>query len=510
MRRSHLALIVAPTLVFAACAENPDKRTLASLHEVQADTADVHVQVNEGIDKATQSYQRFLDETPDSALTPEAMRRLADLKIEKEYGILGDGKLVETPAPSSAQKGDARAANRRSEQMPAPQATAKIDTRAAQRKAIDTTSPATSERDLERRATNQQSIASADDLSELPLPDGANSDLERAGPLEAIKLYDELLAKYPSYAYRDQVLYQKARACDELGRTAEAMKVMQQLIAEHPRSRYLDEVQFRRAEHFFTRRKYRDAENAYTAVVNMGPGSEYYELALYKLGWTLYKQEFYEEALHRYFALLDYKVASGYDFDSTHEEEEERRVEDTFQVISLSLSNLGGTEVIGEYFSANGHRSYEDRVYRYFGDFYLAKLRYNDAATVYKSFVALYPRHRVAPHFSMRTIESYEAGGFPKLVLDSKKEFATRYGLRADYWRHFDVGGSPQVLSYLKSNLKDLANHYHAQYQDAGKAQEKPANYAEASRWYREFLDSFHGDAEAPPINYQLADLLRV
>ena len=40
------------------------------------------------------------------------------------------------------------------------------------------------------------------------------------------------------------------------------------------------------------------------------------------------------------------------------------------------------------------------------------------------------------------------------------------------------------------------------------KAQEKPANYAEASRWYREFLDSFHGDAEAPPINYQLADLL--
>ena len=39
MRRSHLALIVAPALVFAACAENPDKRTLASLHEVPAETA---------------------------------------------------------------------------------------------------------------------------------------------------------------------------------------------------------------------------------------------------------------------------------------------------------------------------------------------------------------------------------------------------------------------------------------------------------------------------------------
>jgi tetratricopeptide (TPR) repeat protein len=507
MRRSRLALIVAPILVLAACAQNPDKQTLASLREVPADTAEM--QVDDGIDKAAQSYQRFLDDTPDSVLTPEAMRRLADLKIEKEYGIHGDGKPV---VAGAAKKGDARAANDPSVQMPAPAAATKIDARAAERarrEAIGETAPAISERDLERRATNLQSDALAGELPMLTLPDGVSRDLERAGAREAIRLYDELLAKYPSYAFRDQVLYQKARACDELGLTAESMKVMEQLIAEHPRSRYLDEVQFRRAEHFFVRKKYRDAESAYAAIVDMGQGSEYYELALYKLGWTLYKQEFYEEALHRYFALLDYKVSRGYDFDATHEEEEERRIEDTFQVVSLSLSNLGGPEVIGEYFSANGHRNYEDRVYRYFGEFYLTKRRYNDAATVYKSFVALYPFHAVAPRFSMRAIEIYEVGGFPKLVLDSKKEFATRYGLRAEYWRHFDVGTSPEVLSYLKRNLKDLANHYHAQYQNAALVDEKPANYAEAAQWYRAFLDSFHDDAEAPPINYQLADLLR-
>jgi len=486
MRLPRLVTIVAPTLVVAACATHPEKGTLASLHQVPADTAEVRVP--EGLDKATQSYQRFLDETPESALTPDAMRRLADLKIEKEYGLLADGK----PA-----------------KMPAPQTMAKIEAPAAQRKALDTASAANSERELERRATNLPAMDSADELSELPLPEGANADLERAGPREAIKLYDELLAKYPSYAYRDQVLYQKARACDELGRTDESMNVMAQLIAEHPHSRYIGEVQFRRAEHFFARKKYRDSESAYEAIVGMGEGSEYYELALYKLGWTLYKQEFYDEALRRYFALLDYKVAHGYDFDSTHEEEEQRRVEDTFQVISLSLSNLGGPEVIGEYFSTNGHRGYEDRVYRQFGEFYLAKLRYNDAAAVYKSFVTQYPVHAASPRFSMRVIEIYEVGGFPKLVLDSKKEFATRYGLRADYWHHFEVGKSPQVLSYLKANLKDLANHYHAQYQDAGQPQDKPTNYAEAARWYREFLDSFHEDPQAPPLNYQLADLLR-
>jgi tetratricopeptide (TPR) repeat protein len=495
-------------MVLAACAETPDKETLASLKQVKADTTDA--QVTAGLDKAMESYRRFLDETPESALSPEAMRRLADLKIEKEYGLLGDGQLVEVPAPNASQRVDGPVADNKTAPMPAPAATTRIEaqTRAARPQA-NAAAPTDSERDLERRATSQASIVSADELSELALPEGADRSLERAGPAEAVRLYDELLIKYPAYAFRDQVLYQKARACEELGRTAQAMTVMEQLIAEHPRSRYLDEVQFRRAEHFFTRKKYRDAESAYEAVVGHGPGSEYYELALYKLGWTLYKQEFYEEALHRYFALLDHKVASGYDFDATHDEEEERRIEDTFQVVSLSLSNLGGPEVVGEYFAANGHRAYEDRVYRYFGEFYLVKLRYQDAATVYRSFVTLYPLHTASPRFGMRVIEIYEAGGFPKLVLDSKKEFATRYGLRAEYWRHFDVSTSPQVLADLKKNLTDLANHYHAQYQDAGQAREKPANYAEAARWYREFLDSFHDDSQAPPINYQLADLLR-
>jgi TolA-binding protein len=490
--RSSIALV---TAVVAACAANPNKGTLGSLHQVAPDTREA--QVDNGLDRAVQGYQRFLAETPDSQLTPEAMRRLADLKVEKEYGLLGDGKLVEVPASAGSVR------------MPAPDVTHKIDARAADRKALKSTTAAPTEADIERRMTAQQPATASNSAPALDLPEGVDRSLERAGPLEAIKLYDDLLAKYPGYPYRDQVLYQKARAYDELGRTSESLKVMEQLIADNPRSRYIDEVQFRRAEHFFAHKKYRDAERAYTAIVSMGSATEYYELALYKLGWTLYKQEFYDEALQKYLALLDYKLSKGYDFDAKHPEAEERRIEDTFQVISLSLSNLGGPEVIGDYFSTNGHRGYEDRVYRNFGEFYLTKLRYNDAATVYKSFVSQYPLHATAPRFSMRVIEIYEVGGFPKLVLESKKAFAASYGLRAEYWQHFDIGKSPEVVTYLKTNLKDLANHYHSQYQDASQADQKPANYTEASRWYREFLLSFHDDPEAPPINYQLADLLR-
>src|SRR5262249_20113207 len=96
----------------------------------------------------------------------------------------------------------------------------------------------------------------------------------------------------------------------------------------------------------------------------------------------------------------------------------------------------------------------------------------------------------------------------PQLVLDSKRDFASKHGLKAEYWRHFKPEESPEVLAYLKTNLKDLATHYHAEYQSTEQAGEKLANYREASRWYGDYLDSFPTDADSPVINSQLADLL--
>lgn len=485
MRRLALPLVLAPVFI-AGCADTPDKHTLAELRNVQPDVHEVTVE--QGLDKAMAGYRRYLEETPETAMTPEAMRRLADLQLEKQFGIhAGDGKLLELAAPERSQES--------------------LRTPAGSAATVAGATPMETEQDFERRTTAAVAIA-PDSQAVVATRAGVPGEPDPSGPLEAIALYDRLLAEYPNYEHNDKVLYQKARAYDELGRTDEAVATMQRLIGQYPHSGHYDEVQFRQAEYYFTRRKFRDAETAYAAIISLGAKSEYYELALYKLGWTLYKQDFYEEALHRYMALLDYKVSIGYDFDQAHAEDDERRVTDTFRVISLSFSNLGGPEVVQEYFSGFGHRGYEDRVYGNLGEHYLGKLRYDDAAKSYNAFVALYPFHRASPRFSMRVIDIFTQGGFPRLVLESKKDFASRYGLQAEYWRHFKPAESPEVLSFLKANLKDLANHYHAQYQDATLVAERPAHYAEAQHWYGEYLASFPADAESPSINYQFADLL--
>ena len=299
-----------------------------------------------------------------------------------------------------------------------------------------------------------------------------------------------------------------SRAYDEIGQPDEAMAVMDRLVARYPYSRYVDEVHFRRGEYYFVRKKYLAAEEAYGAIIGMGSTSSYYELALYKQGWALYKQEMYEEALHRYIAMLDHRLSIGFDFDAVYDQDDEHRIADTFRVVSLSFSNLGGPEVIDEYFSERGHRSYADKIYGNLGEFYFSKLRYDDAAQVYKSFIELNPYHRVSPHFSMRIVEIYGEAGFPQLVVEAKKEFATRYAIDAEYWNLHSFEDSTEVVGFLKTNLTDLANHYHALYQEPALVEEQPQSFAEASRWYRQFLGTFPADEESPQINYQLADLL--
>ncbi len=481
--RIIICLTVAAGL--SACATASKNGTLAELEAMPADVDEIYLA--DSLERAAESYRRYLQETSESERTPEAMRRLADLQIEQEYGVIGGGsKVVEMAAPDQATP------------------TAKI---VAERSSQAPTEPSESDLEFENRATERAELLSSLPELDTPLPGDQVGEVP-AGPREAIKTYWQILETYPNYERNDQVLYQLSRAYDEIGEPDKAMEVMDRFVREYPYSQFMDEVYFRRGEYYFVRKKYLDAEDAYGAIISKGATSSYYELALYKLGWALYKQEMYEMALHNYVAMLDHRLSIGYDFDQDFEENDEHRVADTFRVISLSFSNLGGPEVLDEYFSEHGHRSYADKIYSNLAEFYFEKLRYEDAASVYKSYIALNPYHKVSPHFSMRIVDIYAEAGFPQLVVEAKKQFATDFALDADYWYYFDVENTPEVVGFLKTNLTDLAGHYHALYQEELLVDEQAENFSEASQWYRQFLASFPADEDSPQINYQLADLL--
>ncbi len=486
------------SLVVAACASMDKHGRISQLDDVKIEIKDVNVK--DGLDKAMAGYQKFLKETPESQLTPEAIRRLADLKIEKEYGVMTDegqtGSANKTPAKPV-------------ESAPAVVAQDKDGKKSVKTmdKAAAIADLSESEKAFEKRATRVQPIKSSKPA--VPIHSGEpGADLKNANASQAIALYKKLLAKYPMYERNDQVLYQLSRAYEEIGDVDEAMKVMNRLVKQYPKSRYIDEVQFRRGEYFFTRKKYLDAEDAYGAVLAFGVGSVYYSHALFKKGWTYYKEQMYEEALDEFIKLLDYKVSIGYDFDQTRNEIEKKRTDDTFRVISLSFSNLGGAQTVQDYFKKVGPRSYEDNVYSHLAEFYFQKRRYSDAASTYNAFLERNPFNKKSPFFSMRVIEIYTKGGFPRLVIEAKKQYASTYGVKAEFWKYFSQSEFPKVLENVKTNIFDLAKYYHSLYQNKKFSKDKPQNFTEASHWYREYLASFPKDKQSPDINFQLAELL--
>ncbi len=333
--------------------------------------------------------------------------------------------------------------------------------------------------------------------------------LESVGYDNAVGLYQQLLEAYPDYRRNDTVLYQLARAYEIGGRTDEALDVLNELVGNFPDTALIDEVQFRRGEMLFLRKNYNDAEAAYQDVRTYGEGSRFYEQALYKLGWSQFKLAWHEDSLDPFFELLDRKirgidVGEGDERLASLKRAERELVEDTFRVLSISFSYMQGAESIDAFLETRQNPVYSYVIYSNLGDLYLEKERYVDAAETYEAFVEQDPYHPKAPILQVEVIEAYKRGGFPSLVLEGKKGFVERYGMDGEFWVRNPAEENEAVADYLKANLTDLAQYYHAEAQRDG----KKSDYQEAANWYRKYLAYFPGQADSANTNFLLAEIL--
>jgi TolA-binding protein len=326
---------------------------------------------------------------------------------------------------------------------------------------------------------------------------------------EAITLYSALLKTYPKYERNDSVLYQLARAYELNAQPDKALAALDRLVAQYPASRYLDEAQFRRGELLFSAQRYAAAQSAYEAVIKFGDRSQFFSQSLYKHGWSLFKLGDNERSLGSFAAVLDAVLVSKrnptalVDLDTLSRPNREL-IEDTFRVMSITFSYVDGPKTIDEFVKRSKPRPYDYLLYSRLGDLYMEKERYTDAADSYRAFVSQDRNNEKAPLLQMQAIEAYARGGFPQLVLQGKKEFVEDYSFGTAYWQGRDPKRETKVVAELKTNLKDVAQYYHAQAQRT----KSIADYQEAAKWYRSYLTSFPDDPQSPVTNYLLADTL--
>src|SRR5207248_73035 len=151
---------------------------------------------------------------------------------------------------------------------------------------------------------------------------------------------------------------------------------------------------------------------------------------------------------------------------------------------------------------ADAERAYSWMLYSRLGDLYVDKQRYQDAASVYRAYVARDPYSDQAPDLAMAAIEAYTKGGFSQLVLDGKHEFVERYNFDSPYWKTRGRADHPREVQELKTNLKDVATFFHA---SAQKSKRIP-DFQEAARWYRDYLKSFPEDPDSAGVLTRAAE----
>ena len=323
---------------------------------------------------------------------------------------------------------------------------------------------------------------------------------------EAIAIYESLIRSYPDSARNDMVLYQLARAYEADSRLPDALSTLDRLVQDYPLSRRFAEAQFRKGEIHFSNGRYADAQRAYAALVALGPDTAFYEQGLYKQGWSLFKQSQSDQSTTAFLALLDRVLARTGKLRDHGEltRPEQELTADAFRALAVTFADLDGPVTLDEAIRGRGMPVYGHLLYGSLGNLYIEKGRYQDAARAYSAFVKQQPDDRNAPLLQLRSIESYQKGGFESLVLKGKEDFVERYALTSTYWANRSPADAPDVVTILKTNLKDLAQYHHAKAQKSKQAED----FMAAARWYGAMLQSFPTDPEAPGNRYLLAEVL--
>lgn len=344
------------------------------------------------------------------------------------------------------------------------------------------------------------------EANENTLANGGSDTLNTKQLKESIELYESLLKNYPSYASNDAVLYQLSRAYEASGDIPKALAALDKLVSQYPQSRWVGEAQFRRGEILFSAKRYTDAAKAYAAVVKLGPSTPFYDQGLYKQGWSFFKQGRADDSAASFLHGLDrllLRQGQLRDMNSLSRPEHEL-ADDTLHVLSVMASDEDGPDSLTAMLNRHGDPAYAYLTYASLGDFYLEKERYQDAAQSFTAFAKRKPDARQAPTLQARAIEAYQKGGFAARVLEAKQEFVERYAFDMPFWKNRKRSDAPEVAAQLQSNLRDLAQYYHAQ----ATKNKKPDDYTAAARWYRSLLAAFPDDASAPSNRYLLAELL--
>jgi TolA-binding protein len=321
-----------------------------------------------------------------------------------------------------------------------------------------------------------------------------------------LSLYDRILEHYGEFDRYDLVLYMKAYALVEAGRTREALFAYRRIIDEFPSSRFVPDSHMAFAEwHFAGSFDYKAALEEYEQVLSHKE-SELSDLALFKSAWCLWKLGRTTAAATRFREVLD---LSGRLKDVTGDrrrrllELQDEALEYLIQVFTEDESNTAAD--LHGFLSQIGGEKYATQVLKRLARAFLDQSRYERAVQAYSMLLESEPDSPQAPEYQGQIAAAYAA-------LDDSDDTIAALSLLA---RNYKPGsawaqrqGDPEAASASGALAERAVRMQALRYHQRGQKDKQQKDFEHAVALYDVHLKEFPDSVFNYEVSFYLGDIL--
>ena len=285
----------------------------------------------------------------------------------------------------------------------------------------------------------------------------------------ALSLFQRVLGKRESI-FREDTLYYRAIALEDIGRSEEAATSFRTLLREFPSSSHAAEVWFRLANEAVQKHRLRDALAAYEEVLRRGD-QRYRDQASYMFAWTAFSLGQSGRSRPTLVDLLQRLETGGQRDTSLYAE--------AIELLAKVIRSEGNTAVLsGPWIGARP--AFAQAVLRRTADLFRETSAYRQAALSYEQLAREYPDLADGDAVEKLAIDCYLKAGDPGRAEDARMRLIQRH-----------LSGSrlkSEALTEIGPILKDSAVYIHQQ-----------ARETKRTDLYHQAIDAYQMFAESVP-----------
>jgi TolA-binding protein len=317
---------------------------------------------------------------------------------------------------------------------------------------------------------------------------------------KALALYQTILADYPAYGRRDELLFVLAYNQYEIGDKPGALQSYQSLIDQFPQSRFVPDAYVQMGEHYFQHNDLLRARAAFEKAAAFRL-PKVYAFALYKLAWCDYNAHDYRGAIAKFEEVVDYSERQAEAKDRDRIQLKNEALKD----IVLAFAQIDAIEDAAAYLAAKAGAHSVDLIDR-LALTYFESGKFDQSIRVFRLLQAKAPDDARAAAWQQKILLAYDKLNERGAVAQEMERLVGTYGPRSEWAKANAARGASltEANELAESALRELVQDYH---QEAIKTK-NAATYRLARDIYRRYLEAFPDSESAYRMRFYYAEIL--